>query len=166
MCIRDRNTVDPIAGSYAVESLTDTIEQGVTAVLAELDSHGGTLAAIERGTIQREIQDSAFQYQQAIDSGTHSVVGVNRFTDDSPVSIDVLRINSTVESEQSQRVAQLRASRDQTRCQHALDTVRQAARGGENLVPLIVDAVEARATVGEVADTLRSEFGEYREEAW
>ena len=160
------NTVDPIAGSYAVESLTDTIEQGVTAVLAELDSHGGTLAAIERGTIQRKIQDSAFQYQQAIDSGTHSVVGVNRFTDDSPVSIDVLRINSTVESEQSQRVAQLRASRDQTRCQHALDTVRLAARGGENLVPLIVDAVEARATVGEVADTLRSEFGEYREEAW
>ena len=160
------NTVDPIAGSYAVETLTDTIEQGVTAVLAELDSQGGTLAAIERGTIQRQIQDSAFRYQQAIDSGTQSVVGVNRFTDDSPVSIDVLRINSTVESEQSQRVAQLRASRDQTRCQHALDAVQQAARGGENLVPLIVDAVEARATVGEVADTLRSEFGEYREEAW
>ena len=159
------NTVDPVAGSFAVEALTDTIEQGTTAILADLDSQGGTLAAIERGTIQRQIQDSAFQYQQAIDSGTQSVVGVNRFTDDAPVNIDVLRIDPTVESEQSQRVAQMRASRDQTRCQQALDAVRQAARGGENLVPLIVDAVEARATVGEVADTLRAEFGEYREKA-
>ena len=159
------NTVDPVAGSYAIESLTDAIEQGATAILASLDAEGGTLAAIEHGTIQRQIQESAYQNQLAVDSGDQTVVGVNRFTDNTAVNIDVLRIDPTVEPDQCERVARVRASRDQTLCRHSLAAVTTAARNGANLVPPIIAAVEARATVGEVADTLRAEFGEYREDA-
>ncbi len=158
------NTVDPVAGSRVVESLTDAIEREARAMLERIDADGGTLAAIERGEIQRQIQESAYRDQQAVDTGGRTVVGVNRFNDDDGVSIDLLRIDPAVEADQRGRVAQVRASRDPVRCRGALDTVTAAARGGGNLVPPIIAAVEARATVGEVADTLRSVFGEYRED--
>ena len=158
------NTVDPVAGSYAIEALTDQIEQGAAALMEELDAAGGTLAAIEGGTIQRQIQDSAYRDQRAVDDGERVVVGMNQFTDDSPVGIDVMRIDPLVEKEQAARVARVRASRDDARWQQTLDAVSRAARSDTNLVPPIIAAVEARSTVGEIADTLRAVFGEHREE--
>ena len=158
------STVDPVAGSQVVESLTDEIERGARAILERIDDEGGTLAAIERGDIQRRIQESAYRDQQAVDTGERTVVGVNRFDDDGGVNIDTLRIDPAVETDQRERVARVRASRDPVRWQDALDAVTAAARGGGNLVPPIVAAVEARATVGEIADTLRAVFGEYRED--
>ena len=157
------NTADPVGGSYAIEALTDEIEQGATEILSKIDADGGTLVAIERGLIQREIQAAAYRDQQAIDSGHQAVVGVNCFTDDIPVNIEVLRINPNIESDQAERVAKLRMSRDQTEWKQSLSAVTKAARDGTNLVPPIITAVEARATVGEIADTLRGEFGEHRE---
>ena len=158
------NTVDPVAGSRVVEALTDEIEREARAILERIDADGGTLAAIERGDIQRRIQESAYRDQQAVDGGERTVVGVNRFDDDDGMSIDTLRIDPAVETDQRERVARVRASRDPVRHRGALDAVTAAARGGGNLVPPIVDAVEARATVGEIADTLRAVFGEYRED--
>ncbi|MEE2791743.1 MAG: methylmalonyl-CoA mutase family protein [Acidobacteriota bacterium] len=158
------NTVDPVAGSYAVETLTDEIEQGATEILASLDAKGGTLAAIERGTIQHQIQESAYRNQQAIDRGEQTVVGVNRFADEATVNIDVLRIDPSIEPDQCERVVQVRTSRDPNQWKQSLAAVTKAARDGRNLVPPIITAVESRATVGEIADTLRAEFGEHREE--
>ena len=158
------NTVDPVGGAHVVESLTDEIEREARAALERIDAEGGTLAAIERGDIQRQIQESAYRDQQAVDAGERTVVGVNRFDDDGGVNIDTLRIDPAVETDQRERVARVRASRDPVRHRGALDAVTAAARDGGNLVPPIVAAVEARATVGEIADTLRAVFGEYRED--
>ncbi len=158
------NTVDPLAGSFAVESLTDAIERDATALLRRIEADGGTLRAIERGMIQREIQESAYRHQQEIDRGDRVVVGVNRFTDETPPSIDVLRIDPAVERDQRARVAELRASRDSAASRQAIAAVTRAAQDGTNLMPPIIAAVEARATVGEVADALRAVFGEYRED--
>jgi methylmalonyl-CoA mutase N-terminal domain/subunit len=157
------NTVDPVGGSYAVEALTDRIEREVRAVLDRIDRAGGTLAAIETGVIQREIQDAAYEAQQAIDAGRQVVVGVNRYATEEAAPVDVLRIDPALEARQIDRVRAVRASRDATRWRGALDAVRQAARDGANLVPVIVTAVEAHATVGEIADAMRAEFGEHRE---
>jgi methylmalonyl-CoA mutase N-terminal domain/subunit len=159
------NTVDPVAGSWAIEARTNEIEREAAALLARIDQLGGTLAAIESGHIQREIQESAYRYQQAVDHGDRVVVGVNRFVDDEPSNIDVLEIDPEIERRQAERVQAVRASRDQARWRAALDQVTDAARGTGNVVPAIVAAVEAKATVGEVADTLRNVFGEYRESA-
>ena len=159
------NTVDPVAGSHAIESLTDSIEREAAALLTRIDEQGGTLAAIEGGLIQRQIQESAYRHQQEIERGERIVVGMNRFTDETPLNIEVLRIDPAVEQEQRARVAQLRSSRDQTRARQALETVTRAARDGANLVPPVIAAVEALATVGEIADTLRAVFGEHREDA-
>jgi methylmalonyl-CoA mutase, N-terminal domain len=157
------NTVDPVAGAYAIEAATDAIERDARAILDRIDALGGTLAAIEAGVIQREIQDAAYEAQQAIDTGRQLVVGVNRFTSDEPVEVDLLRIDPEIEARQIERVRAVRASRNATAWRARLDAVGAAAREGHNLVPPIVAAVEARATVGEIADTLRTEFGEYRE---
>jgi methylmalonyl-CoA mutase, N-terminal domain len=161
------NTVDPVAGSYAIESMTNRIEREAEAILARIDAAGGTLAAIETGLIQREIQESAYRAQQAVDSGGAIVVGVNKFTEegDGAASIDTLQIDAEVERRQIERVNAVRAGRDQAAWQRALDSVSAAARSDRNLVPPIIEAVEAGATVGEVSDALRMVFGEYRESA-
>ena len=157
------NTVDPFAGAYAIEDLTNRIETEARALLDRIDAAGGTLAAIERGIIQRDIQESAYRAQQAIESGERVVVGVNRYTTDDAAGIDVLQIDPDVEPRQVERVRALRASRDAARWRAALDGVVSAARSGPNLVPPILEAVEARATVGEISDALRSVFGEHKE---
>jgi methylmalonyl-CoA mutase N-terminal domain/subunit len=157
------NTVDPVAGSYAIEELTTRIEQEAGALIAHIDRLGGTLAAIESGFVQRAIQEAAYKAQQAVDGGTSIVVGVNRLTSTEPVTIDLLRVDPEVERQQIQRVRDVRASRSATAWRTSLDAVAAAARSGSNLVPPIIDAVESRATVGEIADTLRELFGEYRE---
>jgi methylmalonyl-CoA mutase, N-terminal domain len=160
------NTVDPIAGSYAIETLTNHIEEGAGAILERIDRAGGTLAAIETGLIQREIQESAYRAQVSIDAGEIVVVGVNAF--DEPArgaGMATLRIDPDVERQQVERVRAVRASRSADTCRAALAAVTADARGGINLVPSVIAAVEARATVGEIADALREVFGEYRETA-
>jgi methylmalonyl-CoA mutase N-terminal domain/subunit len=157
------NTIDPFGGAYAIEDLTNRIEEDARAVLDRIEAAGGTLAAIERGIIQREIQDSAYRTQQAIDSGEQVVVGVNRYTTGGTARIEVLQIDPGIEERQVERVRTVRASRDAVAWRAALEGVVAAARGGTNLVPPIVHAVEARATVGEISDALRSVFGEHEE---
>jgi methylmalonyl-CoA mutase, N-terminal domain len=157
------NTVDPFGGSYAIEELTDRIEREATALIARIDTLGGTLASIESGFIQREIQDAAYQAQQRIDSGESVVVGVNRFSTEEAQAIDTLQIDPDMEARQIERVRQVRASRDPGAWRAALDAVSAAARGTDNLVPPIIAAVEAHATVGEISDAMRAVFGEHRE---
>ncbi|HVB37106.1 MAG TPA: methylmalonyl-CoA mutase family protein, partial [Vicinamibacterales bacterium] len=161
------NTVDPVAGSYAIEQMTDDIERQARETLDRIAQAGGTLAAIEAGLIQREIQDAAYKAQLAIDGGEAVVVGMNRFTDSREAgrapSIEVFRVDPEVERQQIARVQAVRAGRSREPWRRALDQVTAAARDGRNLVPPIIEAVEARATVGEIADALRAEFGEYRE---
>jgi methylmalonyl-CoA mutase, N-terminal domain len=159
------NTIDPVAGSWAIEAMTNRIEQGAVELLDRIDRLGGTLAAIETGAIQREIQESAYRAQLAIDGGEQVVVGVNRFQDESSPGVDVLRIDPEIERRQVERLRAVRAGRDATAWRTGLDAVSQAARDGSNLLPAILRAVEARATVGEIADTMRVVFGEYREQS-
>ena len=157
------NTVDPVGGSWAIEAATNRIESDAMAMLDRIAAVGGTLAAIESGFVQREIQESAYRTQQRIDAGETTVVGVNAFTTSTPAPIDVLSIDPDIERRQAGRVAAVRAARDRTAWRSALATVAAAARDGANLVPPIIAAIEARATVGEVSDTLRDAFGEHRE---
>jgi methylmalonyl-CoA mutase N-terminal domain/subunit len=160
------NTVDPVAGSYAIEALTDAIEQGALDLLARIERAGGTLRAIEAGLIQREIQESAYRAQVAIDSGDAVVVGVNRFADEIGASpIETLQIDADVERRQIERVRAVRANRSADAARSVLDAVSRAARDGANLVPPIIAAVEANATVGEISDAMRHVFGEYEETA-
>jgi methylmalonyl-CoA mutase N-terminal domain/subunit len=162
------NTVDPVGGSFAVEEMTDRIEREARALLETIDRLGGTLAAIESAHIQREIQDAAYRAQQRIDAGETVVVGVNRYATDEAAeparpAIETLKIDPAIESRQVARVHDVRASRDQSRWRAALDAVTAAARGRDNLVPPIIQAVEAHATIGEISDAMRAVFGEHRE---
>jgi methylmalonyl-CoA mutase N-terminal domain/subunit len=169
------NTVDPFGGSYAIEEMTDRIEREAVALIARIDGLGGTLPAIESGFIQREIQDAAYKAQQRIDSGESVVVGVNRYAThlrldegsegqaEVGAAIETLQIDPAMEARQVERVRQVRASRDPQSWRAALDAVSAAARGADNLVPPIIRAVEAHATVGEIADAMREVFGEHRE---
>jgi methylmalonyl-CoA mutase, N-terminal domain len=157
------HTVDPFAGSWHLERLTDEIEAGARTLLDRIEASGGTLRAIETGMIQRQIQEAAYAAQQAIDSGAAVVVGVNRFATDERPAMEVFALDPDVERHQVARLQALRAARDQSAWRSALDAVETAARGGDNLVPRIVAAVEAKATVGEIADTMRGVFGEFRE---
>jgi methylmalonyl-CoA mutase N-terminal domain/subunit len=157
------NTVDPFGGAYYIEKLTRDMEEAAAELLARIDALGGTLRAIECGYIQRQIQDSAYRAQLAVDTGEQVVVGVNRYTSSEPDHIEVFSLDPALERAQVERVRSLRARRDQTSCRGALDAVAAAARGADNLVPPIIAAVEAFATVGEIADTLRSVFGEHKE---
>ena len=156
-------TVDPIGGAYAIEEITTRIERDARDWLDRIQSMGGTLAAIESGYLQRQIQDSAYAAQQALDSGMAVMVGVNRYSEAAPSTTRVFQIDPSIEQEQVARVRALRATRRETDWRAALDGVESAARGGDNLVPAIISAVEKRATLGEVAGTLRQVFGEYRE---
>jgi len=158
------NTVDPVAGSYAIEALTDRIEREATALIGRIDAMGGTLTAIEAGFVQRQIQESAYAAQRAIDDGTAVVVGVNRFVrDDEGTGIEVFRIDPSIERQQIERVRAVRAGRSEAAWKAAMSRVEATARDGGNLVPPIIAAVEAQATLGEIADALRRVFGEYRD---
>ena len=159
------NTVDPVGGAYAVEAATTRIEDEALALIARIDAAGGTLASIESGFIQAQIQDAAYLAQEAIDSGRSVVVGVNRYAE-APSAVGhpaLFGMARGVEEQQIDRVRAVRAARSERVLREALDTVGRAARGTDNLVPPIIQAVRAHATVGEVADTLRGVFGEYRD---
>ena len=162
------NTIDPVAGSYAIEHLTNEIEHGAEDYLAKIDSLGGMLRAIESGFVQGEIQKVAFEFQRAIEKKEQIVVGVNDFiapsSDESEErSIPILRIDEEIERSQVARLKALRAKRDATRVQSALVELQRRAGTNENLLPAILAAVEAYATVGEISDALRRLFGEYQE---
>ena len=158
------DTVDPLGGAYAVEAATDRLEQEARRILDRIEDRGGALKAIERGEIQREIQESAYRHQRRIEAGEQVIVGVNRYQEgNAAVPPDILRIDPEVEREQVERVRALRARREPGPWKSALAAVEDRGRAGGNLVPVIVDAVMAQATVGEIAGRLRAVFGEHRE---
>jgi methylmalonyl-CoA mutase N-terminal domain/subunit len=155
------DTVDPLAGSYVVEHLTDEIERRAEAYLRQIDDLGGALAAIEAGFIQREIQDAAFRAQRAIEAGGQTVVGVNAFQIDEPIRPERLRVDPAVEEAQARRLAELRGRRDAARTSRFLARLDEAARGTENMMPTFIDAVEGDLTLGEICGVLRRAWGEY-----
>ena len=157
------NTVDPVGGAYEIESRTNEIERDATAVLSRIEAIGGTLPAIESGVIQREIQESAYRAQRAVDSGEAPVVGVTKFQTDERTTIPTFSVNPESERMQQARVVSVRATRDAAAWRASLDAIRDAARGEANLVPLVITAVQSGATVGEISDTLRGVFGEHRD---
>ena len=157
------NTVDPVGGAYEIEGRTNEIEEHARAIIDRIDAAGGTLRAVESGMIQREIQESAFRAQRAIDSGSSPVVGVTKFQTEEGPTIPTFRVDPEIERVQQERVKAVRASRDSHAWRAALDQVKRGAQDGSNLVPPIIDAVTAHATVGEISDTLREVFGEHRE---
>jgi methylmalonyl-CoA mutase N-terminal domain/subunit len=156
-------SIDPLAGSYYVEALTNEIEQRASDYLDKIDSLGGMLKAVERGYVQQEIQNAAYEYQQQVDRAEAVVVGVNRFTVEQEKPIPILHIDEALERKQVERLRSLRARRDPQPWKDALRRVEDSARSGANLMPPIIAAVEACATVGEISDTLRRVFGEYKE---
>jgi methylmalonyl-CoA mutase N-terminal domain/subunit len=157
------NTIDPLAGSYYIEALTNAIEERATTYLEKIEALGGMLRAIERGYVQQEIQNAAYEYQRAVENQEAIVVGVNRFTVEEERSVPVQRVDEGLERQQVERLRALRARRDATKWKAALAGVQAAAGGDENLMPRILEAVESYATVGEISDAMRSVFGEHKE---
>jgi methylmalonyl-CoA mutase N-terminal domain/subunit len=156
-------TIDPLAGSYYIEALTNEIEKRAAEYLGKIEVMGGMLRAIERGFVQQEIQNAAYEYQQAVDREEAIVVGVNRFEIEEEKPIPIQKIDPALEPKQIERLRALRARRDARPWKDALNQVEEAARSGANVMPKILAAVEADATVGEIADAMRRVFGEYRE---
>jgi methylmalonyl-CoA mutase, N-terminal domain len=156
-------TVDPLAGSFYVESLTSEIEKRADNYLEKIEAMGGMLKAIERGYVQQEIQNAAYEYQQAVDRLEAVVVGVNRFQIDQEHAVPLQRIDPALEPKQVERLRALRAKRNAETWQAAIHAVEDTARSGENLMPRILAAVEANATVGEISDAMRKVYGEYKE---
>jgi len=156
------DSIDPLAGSYLVERWSDEIEQRAADYLNKIDALGGALKAIEQGYIQREIQESAYRWQRAVEEGDKVVVGVNQFqVEENPV-LEVLRVDPAIGERQVARLAALRASRDNERASSSLSQLAEAARGDDNLVPVILHAVEQYATLGEICGVMRRVFGEYQ----
>ena len=156
-------TVDPLAGSYYVESLTNEIEEKALAYIRTIDEMGGVQRAIEKNYMQQEIQDSAYTYQKEIESASRIVVGVNKFQVEEDVASDLMYVDPKVEEIQQRKLATLKGTRDQAKTSAALAAMREASRTDENLMPFIVKAVEAYATIGEICGVLREEFGEYKQ---
>jgi len=157
------NTIDPVAGSYAIEHLTNEIEQGAIDYISKIDAMGGMLRAIESGFVQGEIQKAAYDFQRAVESKEQIIVGVNDFIAEEERTIPTLRIEPEIERSQIARLNALRAKRDSAKTHSALAELQRRAATTENLLPAILNAVEAHATVGEISDALRRVFGEYQE---
>jgi methylmalonyl-CoA mutase N-terminal domain/subunit len=160
------NVIDPLAGSYYVESLTDKMEEEAEKYFEEIDRRGGVLKGIEEGYFQREIARAAYQYQQEIEKKERIIVGVNEFAlEDEKIEIPILKIEPRVEREQCEGIAKLRAKRDNNRVRQTLEALKKAAAGTENTMPRILDCARAYATEGEICDALKEVFGEYTEPA-
>ena len=157
------NAIDPVAGSYAIEALTNQIEQGAQEYLSKIDAKGGMIKAIESGYVQSEIQRAAYDFQRAVETKEQIVVGMNDFVTSEERGIPTLQIDSEIERNQVQRLRALRAKRDASKTTAALGELERRARTTENLLPAILAAVEAYATVGEISDALRRVYGEYHE---
>ena len=160
---RIADTVDPFAGSYLIESLTNELEREALALIKRVDEAGGMVSAIEKGLPQREIQNAAYAFQKGVERGEHVVVGVNKFTIQNEAKPDLLRVDEALGARRRAEVAGYRQDRDNAAVRDALATLTAAAEGTANLMPLIIDAVKKEATVGEVCDAMRTVFGEYQE---
>jgi methylmalonyl-CoA mutase N-terminal domain/subunit len=157
------DTIDPLAGSYAVETLTSEIEKKAIQYIKKIDEMGGAVKAVESGYIQQEIADTAYQYQKEIEANKRIIVGVNQFqTQEEPLP-DILRIPPEVERVQKEKLAQVKKERNSAKVKMALADLKTSAQRTSNLVPPILNAVKVYASVGEISDTLREVFGEYRE---
>jgi methylmalonyl-CoA mutase, N-terminal domain len=157
------NTVDPVGGSYAIEALTDQFEHDVTEYLEKIESTGGMLAAIESGWVQSQIHESAYKYQQSIETKERIIVGVNDFRVDEEQKIPIHLGDPAVEAAQMESLSRMKATRDAGAAQSSIERLENASRGSSNLMPYILEAVEAYATVGEISDAFRRVYGEYRE---
>ncbi len=157
------DVVDPFGGSWAVERMTRDLEDAAKQYLARVDQLGGMVAAIEQGYVQREIQDASYRYQMEIERGDRPIVGVNVYRDAHDEPVPLQHVDPALEREQVERLAAFRRDRDGSAAQSAIEAVERVAREGGNVMPPIVTAVEARATVGEIADALRRVYGEHVE---
>lgn len=157
------NSIDPFGGSYVIESLTDRIEKEAFAYIEKIDELGGIVRAIETGFPQKEIADAAYKYQRELDAGIKTIVGVNKYSTDEEVSIPTLKIEDAVETGQSEKLRQLKRSRNNRAVKARLENVLTAARRGDNLMPSIIDAVREYATLGEICDIFREVYGVYRD---
>ncbi|NLZ52144.1 MAG: methylmalonyl-CoA mutase, partial [Thermoanaerobacteraceae bacterium] len=155
-------TVDPLAGSYYVEYLTNTIEQKAMEYIEKIDKLGGAPKAIEKGFVQQEIQNSAYNYQMEIEQGKKTVVGVNKFQIEEDSPRDLLKVDPLVGKLQEQKIKHLKASRDNVQVSAALQELKDSAKTDKNLMPIIIKCVKAYCTLGEICDTLRVVFGEYK----
>ena len=155
------DTADPLGGSYYIESLTDELERRALELIERIDELGGAVAAVEQGFVQDEIEQAAFRYQQQVESGERVIVGVNRFHEDEEEPIELHRLDPDAERRQLERTARLRAERNADDAQAAIARVRDAARGDENMLPPLRDALRARCTIGEICNVLRDEWGMY-----
>ncbi|HEV3468363.1 MAG TPA: methylmalonyl-CoA mutase family protein [Pyrinomonadaceae bacterium] len=161
------NTVDPLGGSYFVEALTKKMEDGALDYFAKIDAMGGMVEAVEKGFPQREIQESAYQYQKAVERGDQAIVGVNKYVmEEEPGRVDILVINEAVREKQLQRLEQTKARRDRGAVAGALENLKRAAAAGDNTMPATIEAVRAYATLGEICDALRDVYGLYEEPAF
>ena len=156
------DTVDPLAGSYFVEQLTDEMEQKVSEIMAVIESMGGSVEAIESGYMQEQIARSAYAYQRAIENREKIIVGVNKFQSEQIDHIPLLKIDNSIQVQQAEKLKQFRAQRDTKAVEDCLANISKAAQEGSNLMPVVVEAVEKRCTLGEISDVLRSIFGEYK----
>jgi methylmalonyl-CoA mutase, N-terminal domain len=155
------DTADPLGGAYFIEALTDELEQRAEELLAHIDDLGGAVAAVEAGFVQGEIEQAAFRYQQEIESGERVLVGVNRYVEEESEPIELYRLDAEAEQRQLDRTARVRAERNAEEAKRSLEEVRRVARGTENLLPPMRDALRARCTIGEICGVLREEFGMY-----
>jgi methylmalonyl-CoA mutase N-terminal domain/subunit len=160
------DSIDPLAGSYLIEHLTDEIERRVEEYIQRIDDMGGALAAIQRGYIQGEIQDAAYAYQRAVESGEEVVVGLNTFQVEESLQLERLKVDPAIEAGQRLRLQALRQRRDNPRASELLGHLESAARGDDNLMPLFITCVENDLTLGEICGVLRSLWGEYQPPAW
>ncbi|NMC52415.1 MAG: methylmalonyl-CoA mutase family protein [Chloroflexi bacterium] len=160
------DSVDPLGGSYLVESLTDQIAEQAMVYLHKIEQMGGALAAIENGFMQSEIQTAAYQYQKAVENKDQVVVGVNAFQVDEQTDLEGLKVDPAIEAQQRAKLAEIRARRDSQRVQELLGHLETAARGNENLMPILIGCVENEITLGEICGLLRSVWGEYQPPAW
>jgi methylmalonyl-CoA mutase N-terminal domain/subunit len=160
------DSVDPLAGSYLVEQLTDEIEQGVLAYIQKVDEMGGALEAIELGYIQNEIQDAAYRYQKAVESGQEIIVGVNAYKIDESMELETMKVDPAIEAARRQELETLRAGRDEARIAALRSQLDITARSESNLVPLFIECVENEMTLGEICNTLRVVWGEYQPPVW
>jgi methylmalonyl-CoA mutase N-terminal domain/subunit len=157
------DTIDPLGGSYYVESLTDDLEEEAFEILDEIEDRGGMLDAIQDQWVQRQIQDVAFERQREQEEGERIIVGVNEFTTEEEEEVDIEEVSEEEERKQKDNLAAIREERDDEAVETKLDALREAARGEENLMPYIIDAVKVYATTGEIADAMRDVFGEYQQ---
>ena len=157
------NTIDPLGGSYFVETMTNRMEEEALAVIQKIDDMGGMLAAIEKNYPQREIADAAYHYQRQVDEGEKTVVGVNKYVTEEKFPVEILEIDEALERIQIEKTLRIKAERDDKKVRECLEKLGEACVSGMNVMNRIVDAVKAYATLQEVCDVFRSAFGEYRD---